>query len=125
MQMQLLSGYPEDVFAAIWYEPTAQDDRRGTLTTEQRDRLARKHDVRLLAKYARGSKPFTACDLMEESMLGVGQWRDFGRIAIITDEPWMRHAVQFFAPFFHGPTRVFGNAQAEEARRWIEGHDFH
>ena len=43
--------------------------------------------------------------------------------AIITDDILMRHAVQFFAPFFHGPLRVFSNANVEGARRWLLHRD--
>ena len=112
--MELLSGYPPDVFAAVWH-----DALKGAAP------VADKHDVRILAKYARGAKPVTSLELAEDGMLGMGQWRDFGRIAIITDEAWVRHAVQFLAPFFHGPTRVFSTAQAVDARLWIDQHDHH
>jgi hypothetical protein len=108
--MEVLSGYPTDMFAAIWHEAGAPEGP---------------HDVRMLAKYTRGATPITHTELIEHSMLGMGQWKDFGRIAIITDERWMRQAVQFFAPFFHGPVRVFSNAKANDARVWVESHDHH
>jgi hypothetical protein len=105
--MEVLTGYPAGMFAAVWHDSGAAGD------------------VRMLAKYARGATPVTGTELMEHSMLGMGQWKDFGRIAIITDERWMRQAVQFFAPFFHGPVRVFSNAQADEAGTWVQSHDHH
>jgi hypothetical protein len=120
--MELLSGYPADIFAAIWHDETRG---RKALPFAERDRLAARHDVRILAKYARGAKPVTSVEIAEQSMLGVGQWRDFGRIALITDDATIRHAVQFLAPFFHGPVRVFSNAQAKEARIWVASHDHH
>lgn len=123
--MELLSGYPPDVFAAMWHDTLNASDTRGDMPTAERDRVAGKHDVRILAKYARGAKPVSRVELAEQGMLGMGQWKDFGRIAIITDDATMRHAVQFLAPFFHGPIRVFANAQAIEARLWIERHDHH
>jgi hypothetical protein len=123
--MEMLSGYPPDMFAAVWHDALSGAEPWGAMPIAERDKAAGKHDVRVLAKYARGAKPVTSVELAEQGMLGVGQWRDFGRIALITDEPWLRHAVQFLAPFFHGPTRVFTNAQAAEARIWVERHDHH
>jgi hypothetical protein len=123
--MELLSGYPADVFAAVWHDAPNAGGNRNSMPIAERDRLAEKHDVRILAKYARGAKPVSSVELAEQGMLGMGQWKDFGRIAIITDDTAMRHAVQFLAPFFHGPTRVFTNAQVVEARLWIERHDHH
>jgi SpoIIAA-like len=121
--MESLSGYPNDMFAAVWHDPGSA--MRGDLPIADRDRIVGPHDVRMLAKYTRGADPVSSTERMEHTMLGMGQWRDFGRIAIITDERWMRQAVQFFAPFFHGPVRVFANAQAEYARTWVQSHDHH
>lgn len=125
MMMEMLSGYPPDIFAAIWHEERAEGDRRAGMSNAERDQLADRHDVRILAKYARGAKPVTSIEIAEHSMLGVGQWRDFGRIALITDDRMVRHMVQFLAPFFHGPVRVFPNSEAREARIWVESHDHH
>ncbi|MGZ5932793.1 MAG: STAS/SEC14 domain-containing protein [Rhizomicrobium sp.] len=121
--MEILSSDSKDVFSAIWHDPISSGDVRAGMTSAERDRLAGRHDVRLLAKVLHGEKPTSAAEILEASTFGFGQWRDFGRIAIITDEGWMRHAVQFFAPFFHGPVRVFSNTQAAEARLWINRHD--
>ena len=121
--MEILSKHSDDIFSAVWHDPLSSDDVRASMTPAERDRRAGRHDVRLLAKVLHGEKPTSNVEILESSMLGFGQWRDFGRIAIITDEPWMRHAVQFFAPFFHGPVRVFSNARAAEARVWIKRHD--
>ena len=121
--LEVLSSESDDVFAAIWHDPILSGDVRAGMSATERDRLAGRHDVRLLAKVLHGEKATSNVEILEASTFGFGLWRDFGRIAIITDEPWMRHAVQFFAPFFHGPIRVFSNAQAAEARLWIKRHD--
>ena len=123
--MELMTGYPPDIFAAIWHDPAFPEDKRADLPSHKRDAMAGPHDVRVLAKYARGATPVTKTELIEQSVMGMGSWRDFGRVAVITDERWMRQAVQFFAPFFHGPVRVFSNAQANDARIWVNSHDHH
>ncbi|HUO89712.1 MAG TPA: STAS/SEC14 domain-containing protein [Rhizomicrobium sp.] len=121
--MEILASGSPDIFAAIWHDPLSIHDVRARMTQAERDRLAGRHDVRLMARYKRGAKPVTAREIMEDATLGAGQWRDFERIAIITDDVLIRHAVQFFAPFFHGPVRVFSNANVEGARRWLQHHD--
>ncbi len=123
--MEVLPTDSPEIFAAIWHEPLSPDDVRASLPAGQRDRIAGKRDVRLFARYRNGAKPVTQADLAEASTLGAGQWADFERIAIITDDVLMRHVVQFFAPFFHGPLRVYSNAQANEARLWLKHHGQH
>ena len=123
--MEILPSDSPEIFAAVWHEALSPRDVRAKLPTAERDRLAGRRDVRLMARYRSGAKPITAAELFEASTLGAGQWADFERIAIITDDTMLRHVVQFFAPFFHGPLRVFSNAQANEARRWLKHHGLH
>ncbi len=115
--MEYLEGFPHDVLAVIWHDNLGPDDRRARLAPERRDRIAGRHDVRLFARYA--DRQNTRRPRIEDLTRGFGQWRDFGRIAIVTDDASVRIAVQFFGQFFHGPIRVFSNAQGERARAWV------
>jgi hypothetical protein len=118
--MHMLSGFPRDVVAFAWRDDMSADEFHHALT-DSRER-AGKRDIRLFARLAEDHSGEDATSL-DDSMLGVGNWRDFGRIAIVTDETWVRHMVQFFAPFVHGPVRVFSSAQSEDARRWLMRRD--
>jgi len=115
--MEYLEGFPRDVLAMIWHDMRSPDDRRAQLDPEQRDGLAARSDVRLLARYSDPAKIGRV--RIEDLTRGIGLWRDFGRIAIVTDDPSVRLAAQFFGPFFHGPIRVFTNAQSARARAWV------
>jgi hypothetical protein len=115
--MEYLQGFPNDVLAVIWHDMRAPNDRRAALDPARRDGLAGGRDVRLLARYSDPAKAGTV--RIEDLTRGIGLWRDFGRIAIVTDDRSVRYAVQFFGPFFHGPIRVFPNAQSARAREWV------
>jgi len=120
--MEMLSGFPRDVVAFVWHDSTSASEFHRALTSPPREGASGKHDIKLFAKLAEDhhDEPVVSLD---DAMIGAGHWRDFGRIAIVTDETWVRHMVQFFAPFVHGPVRVFSNAQAEDARRWLMRRD--
>lgn len=115
--MELLSGFPKGVVALVWHDKIAQDiDPKAS--PEERDARASNHDIRVLAKL-HDERHGSLADVMR----GWGQWRDFDRIAIITDEASVRHAVQFFAPFLHPGIRVFRNRDSEAAREWLRRRD--
>ena len=120
--MQMLPGFPHDVVAFVWHGDMSADEFQHALTDSAQNETARKHDIRLFAKLAEDHSG-EEVDSLDDAMLGAGNWRDFGRIAIVTDETWVRHMVQFFAPFVHGPVRVFSNTQSEDARRWLMRRD--
>ena len=120
--MQMLSGFPRDVVAFVWHDDMSADEFRHALTDPARKGSSGKHEIRLFAKLAEDHSGEDTTSL-DDAMLGAGNWRDFGRIAIVTDETWVRHMVQFFAPFVHGPVRVFSSLQSEDARRWLMRRD--
>jgi stage II sporulation SpoAA-like protein len=120
--MQMLSGFPRDVVAFVWHDDMSASEFQSALASAARSEPAGKHDIKLFAKLAEDHSGEDTTSL-DDAMLGAGNWRDFGRIAIVTDETWVRHMVQFFAPFVHGPVRVFSNAQSEDARRWLMRRD--
>lgn len=108
--MEVATGFPRDILALVWHEKLSDDDIRCNLTPQERDRRAGRHDMRVLARVVNP-------DLAQ----GVGQWRDYGRVVVVTDEPLFRCAVQFLGPFFHSQVRVFSNTQSLEAREWVRG----
>jgi hypothetical protein len=55
--------------------------------------------------------------------IGLKHLSDFGRIAVVTDKDWMRHAVSGFGWLSPGEYRVFEPDESDEARRWLAGAD--
>lgn len=121
--MQTLSGFPRDVVAFVWHDDMSASEFQSALASPARSGPPGKHDIKLFAKLAEDHSHEEHVLSLDDSTVGAGNWSDFGRIAIVTDETWVRHMVQFFAPFVHGPVRVFSNAQAEDARRWLMRRD--
>ena len=55
--------------------------------------------------------------------IGLKHLSDFGRIAVVTDKDWMRHAVGAFGWLSPGEYRVFEPHEGNDGRRWIAGGD--
>jgi hypothetical protein len=49
-------------------------------------------------------------------------WREVGRLAVVSDVAWVRKAVWLFAPFMRGNVRVFHDYEVEQAKTWITSH---
>ncbi|HYS44969.1 MAG TPA: STAS/SEC14 domain-containing protein [Rhizomicrobium sp.] len=58
--------------------------------------------------------------MVEDARMGIAHWRDWGRIAVVTDSGLLRDAIGFFALMFHHPFRLFFNADYGKAKAWIE-----
>ena len=43
----------------------------------------------------------------------------FGRVAVVSDVGWIRHAVRAFAPLMPAEVHVFGDDALAEAKAWV------
>jgi hypothetical protein len=120
---ETMSGFPDDVFAAVWHARLSDDDIRANLPASVRDKRAGRHDVRMLVQLTSLHDRKRHIPTLDDLAQGIGKRPDVGRIAVITDDPMFRLLVQFFGPFFHSAIRVFGNAESEQARSWLKAYE--
>jgi hypothetical protein len=58
-------------------------------------------------------------DALGNAQFAFNRWRDFGRLAIVSDVPWLRKTVRLLAPFMRGDVRLFHDYEVEQAKTWI------
>lgn len=59
--------------------------------------------------------------MWDDTKLGIRHWRDFERIALVTDVDWIKHATQMFAWMIPAEIKIFPQADIEKARSWVSG----
>ena len=119
--LELITDLPDQVVGVRAVGEVDDDDYAEVLEPAITDRLTRHDKVRLL--YVLGEE-FTGYDaeaLWEDTKLGVRTFRDYERIAIVTDAVWLRRTVKAFGWLIPGEVRVFHVADLTEARAWITG----
>lgn len=62
---------------------------------------------------------FTTGAMWDDASVGVGNWRAWERIAVVTDVQWVAHATRMFAFLMPGLVKVFSNDEREVAIEWI------
>ena len=83
--------------------------------------LGREHGkMRALAVIGDGFEGYDLGAAWDDTKLGVEMWGAWERCAMATDVKWLRVSMRAFAPLFPCPVRIFGAAETEEARRWLE-----
>jgi hypothetical protein len=53
--------------------------------------------------------------------LGIEHYNGWERVAVVSDVEWLRVATKVMGVLMPGEVRVFGQAQADEAKRWVAG----
>ncbi len=54
-----------------------------------------------------------------DTKLGLSHWRGFDRIAVVTNNSWMKNSIRLLSPVFPCPVQVFGLDELDVARRWL------
>ena len=76
--------------------------------------------IRALVRIGEGFEGWEMGAALEDAKLGAGMWRGWDRLALATDVGWIRHGFHAFSPVLPCASRVFGAAEVDDARRWLE-----
>jgi len=115
---KFIEGLPPDVLAIEASGKVTHDDYRNTLIPKA-EAMMSKGPIRMLYVIGRDFTGFELEALWDDSAFGVEHWRDFSRIAVVTDHAWVGATVNMFRPFFHGQVRLFSLAELPGAKDWI------
>lgn len=57
--------------------------------------------------------------MWDDTKFGLSHWTDFSKIALVTDEIWVKNMTAFFAWMIPAEVRVFSLDEADQARAWL------
>jgi len=117
--IELLAGFPDDVVAAVAKGRVTRSDYDEVLIPKVNEVVARHDKIRCYYELGADFGGFDAGAAWEDFRLGIGNLTRWQRVAIVTDVDWLRMTMRFFRFLVPGEVRVFGTAEAAEARRWI------
>ena len=75
--------------------------------------------VRMLYQLGPEFEGFEAKAMWDDAMLGVSRYTSWERVAVVTDEPWIRMGVQALHFVMPGHFRLFQVAELDEAKAWV------
>ncbi len=116
---QKVEGMPESVVAVRGVGRVTGDDYRTVLDPAIEQATAGGHKARLYLELGQGFEGYDTSAVLADASVGIGQWRSFERIAVVTDTDWVRHAVHLFGPLIPGDVRVFRVTETDAARAWL------
>lgn len=117
--IEILEGFPDNVAAYSCHDRLTKADY-ALVTRDIEDKLTRHAK---LAMYCEVAADYTGAGLdaaWQDWRSSFSTWFRWERGAIVTDVDWMVWATRFFGLLFPGEWRVYPNADAAAARRWIE-----
>ncbi|GAA5162333.1 STAS/SEC14 domain-containing protein [Pseudonocardia eucalypti] len=89
------------------------------------EKLGRTDEIRIVEVVAPDYEGFGPGGLIEDLKLGlgalIGHHSSFKRIAVVSDQDWVAHALHAFAWMVPGELSLFGLDDLEQAKEWAAG----
>ena len=121
--LKILSDFPENVVAVLASGEVTGQEFRNVLVPTVESRLKTHDKLNLFYQFDPDFSSMRAEAMWEDAKLDIGHWREWDRIAVITDVGWIRKGARLAVMLLHRPVRVFTNAEADAAREWITGSE--
>ncbi|CAN5597926.1 STAS/SEC14 domain-containing protein [soil metagenome] len=116
--MTLIEGLPADVLGIAASGKVTHSDYRDVLIPSAEAMMA-KGPIKMVYVIGADVTGFELEAMWDDGAFGARHWRDFSRVAVVTDHAWLRGTVSLFAPLFPSEVRLFTVADLPAANAWI------
>jgi hypothetical protein len=117
----LYDDVPDNVAAFLASGEVTAADYESVLVPTVEERLARHNKLRLLYHLGPDFTGFTAGAMWDDTRVGLQHLASWDRIAVVSDEPWIRNLVHALGFVIPAPVRLFHDDQLHDAKLWVSG----
>jgi hypothetical protein len=119
--LTLIPDLPDTVVGVEAHEKVNAEDYEKVLVPAVEAAEAASSDGKISMLYVLGEKfpDFSAGAAWEDTKLGVGRFRHWERIAVVSDSDWLRRSVHALSWMMPGDVKVFAAEALDEARDWV------
>lgn len=120
--LKLIEGLPPDVLGIEATGKVTHEDYRNVLIPVAETMMAN-GPIRMLYVAGPDFFGYELEALWDDTAFGFKHWRQFTRVGVVTENPWLRAAITMFSPFFPSQVRLFKLSELGAAKAWITGKD--
>jgi hypothetical protein len=117
--VSLIDGLPSDVLGLSVRGEVSARDYSEVIVPAVEKKLQDHARIKLLYHVTPEFESVTAGAMWSDARVGLMHLTRFSRIALVTDQAWMRNALRVFAPLVPGEVRVFTNEEYATALEWL------
>jgi SpoIIAA-like len=117
--IEILKGFPDNVAAFACHGRVTKGDYATVLIPAVEKALKQHNKVRIYYETAADFAGIDPGAVWEDTKVGIGHFLRWERFAVVTDVEWIKQTMKFFNFMMPGELRVFPNAEAKQAHKWI------
>lgn len=116
----LIENMPDDIVAFKCENEVTATDYETVLFPAVEAASKKSKDLKVLWQMGENFKGFKFGALKDDMELGLKYFRDWKKIAFVSDKEWMNHAVKAFGFLVPAKVKTFENKSMSEAIKWLE-----
>ena len=117
--IEIIQGLPENVVAVTVSGVLTGEDYERVLVPAIEDKVQKYGKIRILYQLGKEFEGFTDKAMLEDAKVGIRNFIEFEKIAVVSDVDWMNSAVQMFKFAIPFPVKTYRNEELSEAKAWI------
>jgi hypothetical protein len=121
--IDVLTGFPENVLALRISGHVTREDYQNVVIPAVDAALKRGQKLNVYCQVNSDFAGLELAALWDDLKVGLGNFRRWERIAVVTDIAWIGNALNVFGFLKPGQVRVFPTGEADQARAWIVSAD--
>ena len=116
----LIENIPDNIIAFRYDDEVSAADYETVLFPAVETALKKSKDLKVLWQLGENFKGFKFGALKDDMELGLKYFRDWKKIAFVSDKEWMNHTVTAFGFLVPAKVKTFENKSMNEAIKWLE-----
>jgi len=117
--IQLMTDMPDNVVAASAVGKVTGDDYETVLIPLVEQKLDVYDKLRLLYYLGPEFSGYEAEAMWDDAKIGFAHFTSWEKVAVVTDDEWIRRSVKAFGFMMPGEVKLFGTEQLGEAKGWV------
>jgi len=107
-----------DVLAFRAVGKITDEDYKSALIPAVEDQISTQGKARFVYVLGPEFTGFGGKAMLDDALFGVTHWRDFERIAVVTDRDWIANTLRIFMPLMPARTKLFHTDKLKDALAW-------
>lgn len=117
--IEIIQGLPENVIAVTVTGVLTGEDYDRVLVPAIEDKVQKYGKIRMLYQLGKEFEGFTDSAMMGDTKVGIRNFTDFEKIAVVSNVDWIINAVKLFKLIVPFPIKTYRNEELPEAKVWI------
>jgi hypothetical protein len=118
--LKFIEAMPQDVLAIEAVGKVTHEDYR-TILIPKAEAMMTKGPIKMLYVIGKEFIGYELEALWDDGAFGIKHWREFKRVAVVSDQVWLRASISMFTPLFPAEVRLFKLSELSAAKDWVIG----